>query len=420
MDGRLRPTATIAAVHAVPARGAFFFDDQAAIRAGAAHDGFDYVGAPLTAGYRRIRQPAEAVSILVVLDDGVVAHGDCVAVQYTGAGGRETLFRAADAVALIEEFVRPLLLGAALDSFRELAGRVEALRVDGCALPAAVRYGVTQALLDAVALAQRRTMAEVVRDEYDTGCDLAPVAMFAQCGDERYAAVDKMILKEVDVLPHGLVNNVAEKVGSHGEIFLEYVRWVRDRVLALRERSAYAPRLHFDTYGTLGAAFGDDVAALVGYFADLAAAAAPFALQIEHPLDAGGREAQIAAMAELRGALARAGVDVRIVADEWCNTLEDIEAFVDGEAADVIHVKLPDLGGLNNAIEALVMVRSHGLVAYCGGSCTETERSAQVSAHVAMACGAGQVLAKPGMGVDEGLEIVGNEMARVLALRQPI
>jgi methylaspartate ammonia-lyase len=37
----------------------------------------------------------------------------------------------------------------------------------------------------------------------------------------------------------------------------------------------------------------------------------------------------------------------------------------------------------------------------------------QVSAHLAMACGAGQVPAKPGMGVDEGLMIVGNAMARV-------
>ena len=33
-----------------------------------------------------------------------------------------------------------------------------------------------------------------------------------------------------------------------------------------------------------------------------------------------------------------------------------------------------------------------------------------------MACGAVQVLARPGMGVDEGLMIVRNEMARTLAL----
>jgi methylaspartate ammonia-lyase len=33
-----------------------------------------------------------------------------------------------------------------------------------------------------------------------------------------------------------------------------------------------------------------------------------------------------------------------------------------------------------------------------------------------MACEASQILAKPGMGVDEGLMIVGNEMARTVAL----
>jgi len=110
------------------------------------------------------------------------------------------------------------------------------------------------------------------------------------------------------------------------------------------------------------------------------------------------------------------GADVRIAVDEWCNTLEDIELFVQRRAADVIHVKTPDLGGINNTIEALLLVRAHGLLAYCGGTCNETDRSSQVSAHLAMACGAGQVLAKPGMGVDEGLMIVGNEMARVTTI----
>ena len=37
---------------------------------------------------------------------------------------------------------------------------------------------------------------------------------------------------------------------------------------------------------------------------------------------------------------------VRLVVDEWCNTLADIEAFVAARAADVIHVKTPDLGGI--------------------------------------------------------------------------
>jgi methylaspartate ammonia-lyase len=194
------------------------------------------------------------------------------------------------------------------------------------------------------------------------------------------------------------------------------VRWVHDQIVALRIRADYAPVLHFDCYGTIGEAFGGDIGAIADYMATLYDAAAPFHLQIEHPLDARSRDAQISSMAALRRELRQREIDVDMVVDEWCNTLEDIEAFVAGEAADVIHVKLPDLGGINNAIDALLFVRAQGLKAYCGGSCTESDRSALISAHIAMACAASQVLAKPGMGVDEGLLIVGNEMARVAAL----
>jgi methylaspartate ammonia-lyase len=283
-------------------------------------------------------------------------------------------------------------------------------------MTSAVRYGVTQAVLDGVAKSKRLTMAEVIRDEYDTGVTIAPVAMFAQSGDDRYANVEKMILKGVDVMPHGLVNDVATKVGRDGEIFREFVKWVHDRILALRTRPDYAPLLHFDCYGTIGEAFRGDTVAIADYLAELFAVAAPFQLRLEHPLDAGGREEQIGAMAQLRRELRERSINVELVVDEWCNTLADIEAFVAGESADVIHVKMPDLGGINNTIEALLYVRAHGLRAYCGGSCTETDVSARVSANVAMACGADQILAKPGMGVDEGLQIISNEMARVTAL----
>jgi methylaspartate ammonia-lyase len=400
----------------VAVRSGFFADDQAAIRAGAEHDGFTYAGAPVTPGFRAIRQPGEAVSVMLVLDDGQVACGDCAAVQYSGAGGRDGLFDAARAIGSIERHVAPLLRGAAITDFQAMAAAVDGLLAGGERLHTAIRYGVTQALLDAVARARGVTMAEVVRDEYRTGAEIAPVPMFVQSGDDRYGNVDKMVLKEADALPHGLVNQVNSKLGSGGEILARYVGWVRDRVLALRVREDYEPVIHLDVYGTIGLAFGGDVARVAGYLAALESLAAPFRLRVEHVIDAGGRDAQIGISAALRSALQARGSRVQIVVDEWCNTLEDIELFVAARAADVIHVKTPDLGGVNNTIEALLHVRRAGLAAYCGGTCNETDRSAQVTAHIAMACGAAQVLAKPGMGVDEGMMIVGNEMARVAAL----
>lgn len=76
----------------VPARGGFFFDDQHAIKQGAEADGFTYKGKPVLPGFSRIRQAGEAISVLLLLENGEIAHGDCAAVQYSGAGGRDPLF----------------------------------------------------------------------------------------------------------------------------------------------------------------------------------------------------------------------------------------------------------------------------------------------------------------------------------------
>lgn len=54
--------------------------------------------------------------------------------------------------------------------------------------------------------------------------------------------------------------------------------------------------------------------------------------------------------------------------------------------------------------------------AYLGGSCNETDKSARVCAHVALATRPFQMSVKPGMAIDEGLSIIHNEMKRTLAL----
>src|SRR3954467_14292235 len=105
----------------VPVRSGFFVDDQAAIRGGAPHDGFGYVGTPSTPGFTRIRQPGTAVSVLLVLADGQVAHGDCAAVQYSAVGGRDPLLDVDATAALVSEQVAPLLVGRDLTDFRRTA-----------------------------------------------------------------------------------------------------------------------------------------------------------------------------------------------------------------------------------------------------------------------------------------------------------
>ena len=400
-------------------RTGFYFDDQRAIKAGADHDGFTYVGSPVTPGFAAVRQAGESISVMLVLEDGQVAYGDCAAVQYSGAGGRAPLFLAKDFIPVIENNIKPQLVGREADSFKNLSEMVEAITVNGKRLHTAIRYGVTQAILDAVARATGRMMCEVVADEY--GCTVTdqPLNIFTQSGDDRYSNADKMIIKGAQVLPHALINNVKTKLGEHGELLAEYVGWLRDRVLKLRRDESYNPIFHIDVYGTIGAAFGNDnYKGMADYIAELEKIAAPFHLRIEGPMDVEDREKQMLALKALTAELDARGINVEIVADEWCNTLEDIKYFADNKAGHMVQIKTPDLGGINNTVEAVLYCKRLGIGAYQGGTCNETDRSAQVCVQCAMATRPDQILAKPGMGVDEGYMIVYNEMQRILALRK--
>ncbi|MCK9536850.1 MAG: methylaspartate ammonia-lyase [Bacilli bacterium] len=395
----------------------FYFDDQPAIKANAKLDGFYYLGTPVTPGFRQIRQPGEAVSVILILNDGTVAVGDCAAVQYSGCGGRDSLFLAEEYIPFLEKEIKPLLIGEAVDRFRILAEKYDKLSFSGQKMHTAIRYGLTQAFLKATAAVRRLTMAEVIREEYNIDEDeYRRIPIFSQSGDERYLNLDKMIMKEVDVLPHGLINTVDGKLGRSGELLLDYLVFIKERVLNRRCHADYEPIIHIDVYGTIGMIFEMNVLKIVNYLEKLAAAAYPLRLRIEGPIDAGGREDTMIMLRAICREIDARGLRVEIVADEWCNTLDDIIYFADNGAGHMLQIKTPDLGGVNNTIEAILYCNKKQVGSYCGGTCNETNISAEVSINIAVACQATQFLAKPGMGCDEGLMIVNNEMNRVLAL----
>ena len=300
-----------------------------------------------------------------------------------------------------------------------MAADMEAIQVEGKRLHTAIRYGLSQAILDAVAKATGRLMCEVVADEYGCTVSETPIDIFTQSGDDRYDNSDKMIIKGAQVLPHALINHVETKLGPQGEKLEEYVAWLRDRILQHRASEAYNPIFHIDVYGTIGAAFGNDnYKAMADYIEKLGQIAKPFHLRIEGPMDCDvDVPTQMKALAALTAELDARGCDVELVADEWCNTLEDIKLFADNKAGHMVQIKTPDLGGINNTIEAVLYCTEKGIGAYQGGTCNEPDRSAQVWVHSAMATQPVQILAKPGMGVDEGYMIVFNEMNRIIAVR---
>ncbi|UWU19580.1 methylaspartate ammonia-lyase (plasmid) [Rhizobium sullae] len=395
-----------------PGVSSFYFDDQAAIKGGAGMDGFTYVGIATTPGFDNIRQSGEAISVLLQLETGQWAEGDCAAVQYSGAGGRDPLFIADRYIAWMNSNLRPLLTGRDVSSFAENARFIDLITDNGRQIHTAIRYGLSQALLDATAKATGRLKLEVICDEYRLPIVTSPLKLFGQSGDDRYNAVDKMIMKRVDALPHGLINNVATKLGENGGRLLEYVTWLTQRIKKLRVDESYAPTIHIDVYGTVGLIFNNDPSAIANYLNELEKRAEKFPLYIEGPVDVGNKPGQIELLKAIKSRLSDIGSKVRIVADEWCNTHQDIIEFVDAKCCDMVQIKTPDLGSIHNTIEAVLYCHAHGVEAYLGGTCNETDVSARSCLHVAQATRPQRVLIKPGMGFDEGLTIVANEMHR--------
>jgi methylaspartate ammonia-lyase len=394
-----------------------------------------------------------------VLDNGQVAWGDCVAVSYSAKAGRDPVFRAAEGLETIQQVVVPLLRGRTVSSFRELAAEVDALtqrvvvtrpaaqpeaapqegvsRRDLLIAPVravrsareqaavehisverplhtAIRYGLSQALLGAVALARGVTMAQVVASEWGLSPPDAPVPIHAQSGSERYYNAQKMVAHRVASLPHALVDNPVQQVGPAGAELTRYLRWLVEYIGSQGDET-YHPALHLDLHGALGQIYDNELGRMLGQLFAWELAAGPYLLRIESPMVLESREAQIEAMATLREYVRLRKMKVQLVADEWANTLDDIRAFVDAGAADMVQVKMPDLGSIHNTIEAVLACQAGGVGVLLGGSYAETDLSARAAVHVALATRPDLLMAKPGLGVDEAISLVHNEMARALA-----
>ena len=399
----------------------FFYDDQQAIKNGALPDGASYTGNPVTSGFTSIRQPGESVSILLVLENGYIGQGDCVAVQYSGTGGRDKLFLADTYIPIIKQLVFPQLINKELSSFKELAEIIDnMINPDtGKKIHTAIRYGVTQAILHAVAISHKTLMANIMANEYKTTVSEKGIPIFSQSGDMRYKNVDKMIIKKASCLPHGLINNLPNKLGYKGEKFIEYISWVTKRINTIGDIN-YCPTLHFDVYGTIGLLFDNNFNKMLDYFEILKKSAGKFHLRIEGPIDTNELESQVSALATLTVMVNNRIEGFEIVADEWCNTLDDIKYFADNQAGHMLQIKTPDLGGINNIMEAILYCKGKNIGAYQGGTCNETDISSKACVHVAMAGNPDLLLAKPGMGVDEGLMLVINEMQRIIAVNRRI
>ncbi|QPB24483.1 methylaspartate ammonia-lyase [Rhizobium sp. 007] len=396
-------------------QSAYFHIDFAAVRLGRVVDGFTYKGPVATPHFSTIAEPAKTISVVLVLEDGQVAFGDCTDVVYSGVYGRDPIFLPSMHLDRLNGEVAGMLRGRDISSFKTVAEEFDAHDSRGTKLHIAVRYGITQALLHAVSLIGRETMAEVVAREYETGISTTPIPILSTGELDDPKQLDRMILKRVDLLPHSYYQNAQQQLTAGAENLFEYIRYVASRILAIGD-PGYQPRIVVDMGGTLGDLFSNNVSAIVACLGRASEAAKPFDLVIEGPVTGATRDEHLTLFHEIRVQLRAAGINVPIIADEWCNTFDDIKALIAADASDFVQIKMPDLGGINNTIEAVLYCKEHRMGAFLGGSYNETDQSARVSTHIALATQPDFMVAKPGRGGDEALMIQRNEMSRSIAL----
>ncbi|KAI9925394.1 hypothetical protein ASPWEDRAFT_113336 [Aspergillus wentii DTO 134E9] len=393
----------------------YFVKDLQAVRQSPAYDPLVDNIAPCTPGFKKVVQAGQTISILLHLPNGGIAIGDCVDVIFSGAASRDPLFNAEEHLPILESVVKPWLLRCDVAEFQANARLVDLpwSQLQNCRLHTAIRYGLTQALLSATSLARRCTMSEVICREWKTTMTYSPIDILASCHRNDQLQLDRMIMKQVAMLPHASFVHVND-IGPKGKTLHDYVRSVSQRVQE-RGGAGYRPRLHFDVYGTLGDAFHNDEE-LVTFLGDLEQQARPYNLLIESPIIAPTKSAQIQRFKQLRNRLRERSINVKLVADEWCNTIEDIKEFADAEAVDFVQVKMPDLGGIQNSIDAVLYCQSKNVGCCLGGSANETDISARITSQVALAARPDFLLSKPGIGADEGVMVLMNEMLRTAAV----
>lgn len=398
---------TIRKIISVPTQGAYYYEDVSRLQESPVPEEARWNTPGKTPGFRYVREVADVVSVGIVSSSGEISWGDCVGVSYSGKSGREGVFRHQSGINSLNELA-PLLVGKPLDKFRELVPLFEKRQMHK-----AVHYGLTQALLRGVATTSKCSVTETICREWKLPLPTRLVPLQGSSGNNRQTNADKMIINRLEGLPHGQIDTPETQLGKRGEILLDYARWLKKRIDELGDHS-YFPTIHLDVHGAIGKIFGGDPTLIASYLRQIENSVQPYALRFESVLLGQSKQETISRLKELRQKLSSLHSKIELVADEWANTKEDILDFADSGAVQMIHLKMPDLGGIQESIETVLALKSRGIKSLLGGSCIETEISALVSVHIALATQPTALLAKPGMGIDEAIMLCRNEMQRTL------
>ena len=399
-----------------------------------------------------VAQRQEIVLIGLQLSNGRIAWGDCVADPYTAIP-----FTAQYGLEAIETYVRPRLRGQTVTSISALMMHLEGIRetvlvtethqstppqpkgpsrrdiLRGSWQPTtavpesiirryeverplhpALRYGLSQALLQAVALAQDKSLLAVLCDTYDLPMSPTAVPLHAEINPHLpldIATITQNPIQSVGYSTGGA--NPSLELGPNGTVLQRFVRQLKESLLETADPQTLA--FYLTVRGGYGHLCDNNLGKILGMLVGLEKAAEPFLVRIQDPFVLDEQAEQIKQMANLKSYLRSRSMKLQLVAQAGIHSAADALAFVAGDAAHMLHLHLPQMGDIGEGIKAAKICQENGIGVLWGGSPEETEVAARSTVQTALAVQPRLLLVKNGRLGSTAASLMYNEMTRILA-----
>lgn len=387
---------------------------------------------------------AAVVQVGLVLSDGYIAWGDCIDVQgFSAEYLKNTL----------GNYVAPNLIGKEAAAFREngagldyitesitMTETIQPPAAEGVSrrsllranfeeplpppitreyeitrpISPSIRYGISQALLDAASHAHGCTAVEVLAEQYGFVRPYKMVPLYTEIRPTQVKLLGRIFAFRpggISVVYPGI--NPVQELGERAEFSQRYVRMMKESALGEAAPNEYKPFFIHSVNGAYSTIVGDSTGKTLGRLSGLDTNARPYQVIVIDPLGWPTRDAQIGKMKRLVDLMRlRVNMSLKVAVHADIETVKDVEDFVDAKAAHYLVLDPLKMGSLQAVIEGAKICQAADVGVLIGGNSAETTRSAGLMTAVALAVQPDLMLARPASQV--GIVTVNNEMRRTL------
>ncbi len=367
-----------------------------------------------------------------MVDDQYVFWGDCLVDVERDLAEYSNFSDTANFIETVDAIVRPVLQGQQLDSFQALCQHVEALRetvsydvvtpapipepktngavsrrdlisgnilglgatkeapkdiveqvTERRALHPGLRYGLSAALLGAVAHVNRQSAVEVLANEYSLPIADAPLAIHIELIGSRLSS-DDLLNYPIDALGYTqFVVNAREEMGANGERIQAYARQLKARL-----QDTLPPDtnicLQLNTDGGWGQLKDNNTGKLLGALSGLSHATKPFSVRLVSPFNCKTVEEDIDKMKDLTQFIRFRKINAELVAKRNITSLEMVKRYAEKKAGNVMQLNPLLLGTIDQTLQAVQVCHTHDIAVLLGSTRTASDRSSEILAALAL------------------------------------